>query len=62
MEITRPVVNLNEIQNKLLDIMCSNSGECITFGRYVDIITDFFENYDFKYLHLLTFQTPILSA
>lgn len=47
---TRPVINAAEIQKGLLNTMCSKSGECVSFGRYVDVINSFFENMSFTYL------------
>lgn len=48
--IDRPKIDVKAIQKRLFDIMCSNSGDCITFGRYVEEIDEFFENMDLKYL------------
>jgi hypothetical protein len=48
--LTRPVIPKEEIQKKLLHILCSNSGECITFGRFEELLNQYFEYLDFKYL------------
>ena len=48
--IHRPTISKSEIQQKLLNVLCSNSGECITFGRFTEVLEDYFENLDLKYL------------
>lgn len=48
--VERPIIPKDEIQKKLLNILCSNSGECITFGRFTEVLENYFENLDLKYL------------
>lgn len=48
--IERPIISVENIQDKLLHILCSSSGGCIAFGRFTEIIDQYFEYLDFKYL------------
>jgi hypothetical protein len=46
----RPIINVNDIQKGLLNVMCSKSGDCMTFGRFVDTMNAYFDNMNFQYL------------
>lgn len=41
-------------QKRFLEAMCSNSNECVAFGRESDRLTQFFEFTNFKYVSRLT--------